>query len=124
MAKKLNLRKMRAGQTIYFVETDIHKRRDWEYSVRKLVVNNAPIPHESVDCFYGDEVSRHALKDAVDNGAINRRGGMVFFATRNSAQRECDRGNLKLKRIRKLAAKKIDKAIQEQVSRVLYTGSL
>lgn len=124
MAKKLDLTKMRAGQTVYFVDTDIHKRRDWQYSVRKLMVNNAPIPHESVDCFYGEMVSRHALKDAVDNGVINRRGGRVFFTTRNAAERECDRGNSQINRIRNLAAKKIDKKVQEQIRNVLYTGSI
>lgn len=131
MAKKLDLTKMRAGQTVYVLDSNIRKRNDWWCYPRPLTVNNAPTPKfEGADYYYGEAVSRHSLKMFVDDGYFHRRGeGYQFgtktiFATRNAAQRECDRINLRLNRIRKLAAEEIQRKTEEQTRRVLYTGSI
>lgn len=131
MAKKLDLTKMRAGQTVYVLDSNIRKRSDWWCYVRPLTVNNEPAPKfEGADYYYGEVVSRYSLKMFVDDGCFHRRGEdyqfgtKTIFATRNAAQRECDRINLRLNRIRKLAAEEIQRKTEEQTRRVLYTGSI
>lgn len=97
MTRKLNLAKMRAGQTIYFIDTNIRSCREWTNFVRSAVVDNSPIPSEAENPFFDGKISRHFLKSIHPNYDGWR--GFVF-RSRGKAKKACDYLNLQLNKDR------------------------
>lgn len=77
--KKLDLTKIRAGQTVYLISGDnIRKKRDWEFEVVKLLVDNAPLCMFYEDPIRGYKISRLELNYSVTCNSVHKRGADFF----------------------------------------------
>ncbi|AUR90899.1 coil containing protein [Vibrio phage 1.151.O._10N.222.46.B1] len=100
--KKLNLRNIRVGQTIYFVNDNLFETVPWgednpvKVWVEQLRVTNDPIPPLGTQLITEGKISAKALREAAEFYSFNR--PPHFKATRKQAERYAEQERRRLNR--------------------------